>query len=652
MFEFHLQKDLKNRKLYVGAEKNLEPQEVFLDGLAKKTEEDLGIPERKFEVPLPHLAIKAFLFFTILLLLGLAGVTFKYQVINYNEFVALAQKNKFIFDSIKSERGVIYDSFGHQLVLNKPSFDLILDKKKLPREAAEKEKILLEVSNIINVSVSDIKKMIEAEKSNIVLVSEIVDQSKLILVETKINELTGFDVQKNAVRQYVDGADYSHVIGYTSKVSPDDLNSNPDLYSNFDYIGKTGIEKYYEEYLRRNPGKVRVERDVFGNEISKELIAPPESGKSLVLYLDSELQKKITEELKSLVVELGIKKAVGVAIDPRNGGVLALVNVPSFDNNLFITGADSKELDSLLKDKEKPLFNQVVDGKFPTGSVIKPIEAIGALEEKLIASTKIIDCEGKIVVPNKYDSELDYVKNDWMTHGPTDMLKAIAESCDVYFYTIGGGYGNQKGLGPTNIKKYLELFGWGSKTGIDLPTEVEGFIPSIDWKKNVKKEGWWDGDTYNLAIGQGDIGITPLEVAASFVPIANGGTMYKPQIVREIVDGQKKSIKTFDPIIIKKDFVSSVNLNIAREGMRRAITAENAPHASCKSFNDMPVAVAAKTGTAETGKLNTYHNWITLFAPYDNPTIVITLMVEDTTRLASVLPAAKEITNWYFARPK
>jgi penicillin-binding protein 2 len=545
---------------------------------------------------------------------------------------------------------VIYDSLGHQLVLNKPSFDLILDKKKLPKNASEKERILSEVSNIIEISVQDIKKLIEAEKSNLVLVSEIVDQKKLILVETKISELTGFDVQKNAVRQYVDGPDYAHLVGYTSKASPDDLNNNPGLYSNFDYVGKTGIEKYYEEYLRRNPGKVRVERDVYGNEISKELISPPESGKSLVLYLDSELQKKITEELKKLVADLGIKKAVGVAIDPRNGGVLALVNIPSFDNNLFITGADSKELDNLLKDKEKPLFNQVVDGKFPTGSVIKPIEAIGALEEKLISVNKVLNCEGKIVVPNKYNAEDNYVKNDWMTHGPTDMLKAIAESCDVYFYTIGGGYGNQKGLGPTNLKKYLDLFGWGAKTGIDLPAEVDGFIPSIDWKKNVRKEGWWDGDTYNLSIGQGDIGITPLEVANAFVPIANGGTMYKPQIVREIVDEAKKSIKTFDPEIVKSNFVSQSSLDVAREGMRRAVTAEDAPHASCKSFNDMPVAVAAKTGTAETGKLNTYHNWITLFAPYDNPTIVLTLMVEDTSRLASILPAAKDITNWYFAR--
>lgn len=650
MFEFQLQKDFKNRKLDFGTEKNLEPQEVFLDNLAKKTEEDLGMPEKKFEVPLPHLALKAFFILASLILIFLTAVAFKYQVMNYGQYIVLAQSNKFIYDSIKSERGVIYDSFGHQLVLNKPSFDLILDKKKLPKSADEKEKIFSEVSNIAGISVNDIQKLIDGEKSNLVLISEIVDQKKLVLVETKISELTGFDVQKNAVRQYVDGADYAHIVGYTSKVGPDDLKANPDLYSNFDYIGKAGIEKYYEEYLRRNPGKVRVERDVYGNEISKELVSAPESGKSLVLYLDSDLQKKITEELKKLVADLGIKKAVGVAINPQNGGVLAMVNIPSFDNNLFITGADSAGLDSLLKDKERPLFNQVVDGKFPTGSTIKPIEAIGALEEKIISPDKSINCEGKIVVPNKYNSEDDYVKNDWMTHGPTDMRKAIAESCDVYFYTIGGGYGTQKGLGPTNLKKYLELFGWGSKTGIDLPAEVEGFVPSIEWKKSTKNEGWWDGDTYNLTIGQGDIGITPLEVATSFVPIANGGTMYKPQIVKEIVDGEKKVIKSFDPEIIKKDFVSAENLQIARDGMRRAITAEDAPHASCKSFNDMPVAVAAKSGTAETGKLNTYHNWITLFAPYDHPTIVLTLMVEDTTRLASVLPAAKEITNWYFSR--
>lgn len=650
MFEFHLPKDLKNRKLYFSAEKNLEPQEVFLDNLAKRAEEDLGMPERRFEVPLPHIVIRILLFGIAILFIGLVGVNFKYQIINYEEYNSLAQKNKFIFDSIKSERGVIYDNFGHQLVLNKPSFDLIFDKKKVSKDDTEKEKIFLAVSEIVGISVGDIKKLIENEKSNLVLISEIVEQSKLVLIETKISELIGFEVQKNAVRQYVDGPYYSSVIGYTSKVAPEDLVKNPDLYSNFDYIGKTGIEKFYEDYLRRNPGKVRIERDVHGNEVSRQLFSAPESGKSLVLYLDAELQKKVTEELTKLVADLGIKKAVGVALDPRNGGVLALVNIPSYDNNLFITGADSNELATLLSDKEKPLFNQVVDGKFPTGSTIKPFEAIAALEEKLISPEKNIDCEGKIVVPNKYNPEDDYVKNDWMTHGTTNMKKAIAESCDVYFYTIGGGYGNQKGLGPTNLKKYLELFGWGVKTGIDLPTEVEGFIPSREWKKSVKNEGWWDGDTYNLSIGQGDIGITPLELTTAFVPIANGGVMYKPQIVKEIVDGGKKLIKEFPAVVIKKDFVSAENLQIARDGMRRAITAEDAPHASCKSFNDLPVAVAAKTGTAETGKKETYHNWISLFAPYDNPQIVLTLMVEDTSRLASVLPAAKEITNWYFTR--
>ena len=349
---------------------------------------------------------------------------------------------------------------------------------------------------------------------------------------------------------------------------------------------------------------------------------------------------------------VGAEKAVGVALNPKTGGVLALVSIPSFDNNLFSKEANLEDLKNLLTDEEEPLFNRVIAGRYSTGSTIKPLVAIAALEEKIISpDKKIFDDVGYIEIQHKYDPEIVYTFRDWAIHNWVDLRKAIAESCNVYFYTIGGGYKDQKGLGPSKIKKYLELFGWNNKTGIDLPNEVNGFIPSPEWKKENKNENWWDGDTYNLSIGQGDVMITPLEVVTAFAAIANGGVLYKPRVVKEIVDKEKNLVGEIKPEIQKKDFVDPDNLQIVREGMRKAVTGQGAPRASSVLLNSLPVALAAKTGTAQTSIPDTYHNWITVFGPYDDPQIVLTIMFENVKEAQVVaLPAAKEILEWYFNR--
>jgi penicillin-binding protein 2 len=230
------------------------------------------------------------------------------------------------------------------------------------------------------------------------------------------------------------------------------------------------------------------------------------------------------------------------------------------------------------------------------------------------------------------------------------MRKAIAQSSNVYFYIIGGGYKDQKGLGPTKIKEYLDLFGWTKKTDIDLPFEAEGFVPDKEWKKNVLKEPWVDGDTYYLSIGQQYIQITPIEVVTSFAAIANGGTLLKPMIVKEIVDSNKNVIKEFKPEVIRANFISNENIEIVKEGMKKAVNGEGAPLASASILNSLPVSAAAKTGTAELGN-DYFNNWITVFAPADDPQIVITIMVEKVKGLRGVvLPVAKDILEWYFKR--
>src|SRR4030043_703057 len=623
MFGFHFWKN--KYKQYI------EPQEIFLDRLAQQKEKELGISEKRFEVPLSKKIIKGLFFFILLAIFSLFARTFYFQVLENDKYSALANENKFIIYSIGSERGVIYDSQGEQLVFNKPSFDLILNKSELPENNYEREEILRKVSEIINQDYNSLNSAIE-KLNGLILISENLDYQTLILTETRINELKGFYISYNSTRYYENGPIFSHIIGYIGKKTEQE------------YIGKDGLEKSYQDVLKKNPGELQFERDAHDNLISKEIISLPRSGNSLILWLDSKLQEKTYQILEEAIKKSGAKKAAAIALNPKTGGVLALISIPSYDNNLFTKGADVQALKDLLSNPEESLFNRVVSGIYPTGSTIKPLIAIAALEEKLISPDKKINCQGQISIPHRYNPEITYYYKDWAVHGPTDMRKAIAESCNVYFYTIGGGYKNQEGLGPSKIKQYLELFGWGSKTGIDIPGETTGFIPFPDWKKEVKKKSWSDGDTYNLSIGQGDISVSPLQAVIAFAAIANKGTLFSPKIVKYITDSEKNIIEEIRPEIIRKNFVDPENLEIVRQGMRMAVTGEGSLHASSVILNSLPVSAAAKTGTAETSIKDSYHNWVSVFAPYEEPEIVLTIMFENVEGVQSVaLPAAKEI---------
>jgi len=622
MFKFHQLKV----KLY--SETEIEPHEILLDKLAQKKEEELGVSEQKFEVPLQEKVLKLFLFFTLFLILVIFTKTFQFQVVEGKNLSALAERNKFIIRQIQAERGVIYDKDLNQLVFNQPSFDLICRKNNFPKEEEKREEILREIAEITGKEFESLKEKIEKSKDSSVVISENLDHQTLIILETKIKELTGFQIENNTVRDYLDGAVFSHLIGYKRKTGE-----------------LTGLEEFYNEILIEKPGEILTERNAEGNFISEEISKVPESGNSLVLWLDSGLQKKIEEELKKRLKETGAEAGTVVALDPKTGGVLSLVSVPSFDNNLFSKGMSDEEWEQINNNPLNPLFNQAISGEYPTGSNIKPLTAAAALEEKIISPEKKINCLGEINVPDFWNPEKTWEYKDWKVHGWTDMRKAIAESCNVYFYTIGGGYEDQEGLGPTRIKKYLELFGWGEKTGIDLPGEVKGFIPDPSWKKEVKGENWLDGDTYHLSIGQGYLGITPLQMAVSFVPIANDGKLFRPQIVKEIIDKDKNLIKEIKPEIIREEFIKSENLKVVREGMKQAVTNGTATG----WLDQLNVSTACKTGSAQTEKKGILDNWITVFAPYDDPQIVLTIMIKDVKEGQSVTqPLAQRILEWYF----
>lgn len=636
-----MDKYLKNKKISLRSKSDIEFHEILLDKLAQKK----ALSEEKIEKPILNKISFRFFFFVFLLFFILFAKTFYFQIINGENFAVLAQRNKFIIRQIQAERGVIFDQSLNQLVFNRPSFDLVLNIEELPKDKGERLRVLKEVSEIIEKDIGLLEEKIKKDDLHQVLISENLSHQTLILLEARISNLFGFEIQRNIVRYYQDGEMFSHLIGYTGKITLEELRERKG-HRIFDWIGRKGIEKYYEDVLRENPGKTQIERDVFGNIISKQIISLPEPGKSLVLWMDSDLQKKITQELKSSIENVGSKSGVAIALDARTGGVLSLVSYPSFDNNLFQRGGDSESLNHLLNNPLRPLFNRVISGQFVPGSTIKPFIAAAALEEKLINNRTRFFSDGKIEIPHKYDPNIVFTFRDARRQGFgwTDVKKAIADSVNTFFYAIGGGYRGQRGLGPYLMKKYLEMFGWGKETGIDLHGESRGLLPSPSWKRETRGTNWRLGDSYHMSIGQGNVLATPLQLAVSTLAIANDGKLLEPQVVKKIITTDSE--ETINPKIIRQNFISPETLEIIKQGMRQAVT-----NGTVRRLNNLPVKSAAKTGTAETPREGYYHHWIALFAPYDDPEIVLIIMVENIKGVrAATIPVAKEVLNWYFTR--
>ena len=618
----------------------LEPQEVLLDRMSGD--------DTQLEIPLSKWSTRILYVGFVLLILLFLFKTFELQVFAAKEMRQQAQDNAIRSIPVGAERGVVYDKTGKQLVFNRSSFDLVCDKRDLPSSSFQKEVFLRELSSVFGLSFVDIREDYDKTFSSSILLTENLSHEKLVVAEARIQDFPGCHIQENTIREYVNGSSLAHVLGYTAKISPNELLQHPE-YAISDQIGKTGIEKTYESFLRGEPGQILFERDAFGNVVKDKGEKESVPGNSLQLWLDMELQEKLTVELQKALVRVGAKKAAAVAINPQTGGVLALVSLPSFDNNLFSHGISYKDYQDIITNLENPLFNRAIAGTYPAGSTIKPFIATGVLQEGLIDPNQALFTKGYIEIENEYDPEIVYVFPDWKNHGWVDMREALAVSSNVYFYIVGGGFENQEGLGPSRIKKYLSLFSWGSKTGIDIPGESTGLIPDPAWKQEVKDEGWWDGDTYHLAIGQGDLLATPLQVAVGFSAIANGGTLYEPQVVQAILDGQNK--QEIEPVVIRKDFIDAENIQVVREGMREAVK-----WGSAVSLNQLPVKVAAKTGTAQTGKKDKegkdfLYTWTTVFAPYENPEIVLTIVIEDVKEgTLAVLPIMQEVLGWYYGK--
>jgi penicillin-binding protein 2 len=333
-----------------------------------------------------------------------------------------------------------------------------------------------------------------------------------------------------------------------------------------------------------------------------------------------------------------------VALDPNSGDIIAMANYPSYDNNIFSTHIDAGEIQRLFVDKKKPLFDRAIAGQYPPGSTIKPFIALAALEEGIVAENTIIDdTRGALVIPNTYNPQKPFTFNDWKAHGYINLRRAIAESCDVYFYVVGGGYGSMRGLGIGTMDRYLSMFGFGSKTGIDLYSEKVGLLPSEEWKKQTMGQDWFIGDTYHAAIGQGDVLATPLQIASAVGAVANGGTLYAPRIVSKIMD-ENDTVNAIDKKIIRVIPSSEKNMIAVREGMRQAVTM-----GSARALAALPFAVAGKTGTAQFANNTKTHAWFVAFAPYKDPTIALAVLIEGGGEgSATAIPVAGEFLRIFF----
>ncbi len=412
-------------------------------------------------------------------------------------------------------------------------------------------------------------------------------------------------------RAYTKDPGFSHLLGYVSYPSKD----SSGIFWSTEFVGKDGLEKQYNDRLKGVNGTELIEIDVKGEVQSKNISTQPTPGDNLYTSIDADLQAALNRSLLSLIDTGGYTGGSGVILDVDNGEILALTNAPEYDSAIISDGSDATTIKSYMTDSRHVFLNRAVASLSTPGSIVKPFVAVGALTEGVISPDKQILSTGSISLPNKYNPKLPSIFKDWKAHGWVDMRTALAVSSDVYFYEVGGGFGDQRGIGIAGIDKYNKLFGVGLKTGVDIPGEIDGTIPTPEWKaKYFKGDPWRVGDTYYTAIGQYGFQVTPMQMARAAAAIANDGLLVTPHL---LIDDPKKSEKTSTGI-------SHDTLQIVREGMREAVTS-----GTMTLVNFPYVSIAAKSGTAQLGVAkDRVNSWAIGFYPYEKPKYAFAILAE------------------------
>lgn len=443
------------------------------------------------------------------------------------------------------------------------------------------------------------------------------------------------DKQGLTKRSYTKAHGFATVLGYVSYPARDD---NGKFWQERT-IGKDGIEKEFDGLLSGTNGRKLVESNVVGEVVSEGAIEFPSPGENIKLSIDSRMQEALYGGIRNLAMQSGYVGGTGLIMDINTGELYAMTSYPEYNGEIISEGSDIATIRNYLQSSSKPLLNRAIDGVYTPGSIVKPFFALAALQEKVISPNKIIYTTGKIEIPNPYNPKLTTVFRDNADHGAVDMSKALAVSSNVYFYEIGGGYKDQKGLGIALLEKYAKMFGLGQKTGINLSGEREGNIPSIQWKaKKFPGDPWRVGDTYNTAIGQYGFQVTPLQMVRAIGAVASRGVLQVPTILKTLTAAQGTQIGIEDSVY-----------SAVHEGMRRSVL-----EGTTTALKNDAIHLAAKSGTAQIKNNTRVNSWVEGFFPYENPRFAFVVLMEDGPKISSgaAVHAFKPVLELLVANPE
>ncbi|HLW71513.1 MAG TPA: penicillin-binding protein 2 [Candidatus Binataceae bacterium] len=593
--------------------------------------------------PIPRLEPRiAGLLAVMLAVLTAAAVRLYYlQLIKHHEMAELADRNRIRLQRLPALRGLVYDVRHRPLVDSHPSFAAVMvpeDAPDIAATSARLEKLLGQDGVAKKLDDADDQGRPDFEP---VIVDEHLKWPQVVALETHQLELPGVSLEVEPRRHYIYGTLAAHLLGYVGEVTVRDLNRLPD-YRMGDEIGKFGLERTWEQSLRGDSGGQEIEVDSVGRRLRTLRDIPERPGNSVVMTLDLDLQQ-VAEQA------IGDRAGALVAIDPNTGYILAMASHPAFDPNTFTGGITPAMWRALTTDPAHPLSNRVIQGVYPPGSTFKLVDSIAALEDHTLTPQTAYGCAGGI-----YFGGREYRCWRKQGHGSISLHRAIVESCDVFFYNVG------QHLGIDRLAAWAHALGLGKKSGIDLDNERAGVMPSTEWKERRFGERWYPAETLSVSIGQGYVGATPLQLADLAEAVANGGTLFKPQFVKEIdaIDGS--TVKVFPPIVQSQAHIDPEVLELVRAGMAGVV---NQPDGTAHGAKMDNVVVAGKTGTAqvvkeaqgERTKENALpeeyrdHGWFIAFAPLDHPQIAIACIIEHAGHGGSTAaPAVKAVMQKFF----
>ena len=572
---------------------------------------------------------------------------FYLQVIKGNEFRQLSENNSIRLQNTEAPRGLIFDRKGKLLVDNRPSFDLIIIVKDAKSIAHTIEKL----SRYVKVPEKDL--MSKIEKNNgvsfyrPVMLKQDIGRDTLGAIEVHKFDLPGVEINVKPRRHYVNKHIAAHLIGYLGEINANELKSKRYLgYSSGDFIGKFGVEKVYEQFLKGKHGGRQVEVNVTGQIVRILQTVHAKSGHNIFLTIDLELQKKAEALLNGVA-------GAAVAMEPTTGRILAMASSPSFDQNVFVSGLSHEEWNSLVTNPLRPMENKAVQAEYPPASVYKIVTAIAGLEEGVIDEKTTFYCPGHYRLGN-------HVFRCWKKggHGSIKVVRALTESCDVFFYQVG-----QK-VGIDRLAWYAKACGLGSTTGINLDQESKGLVPNAAWKKQRTGIAWQGGETLSVAIGQSYNLVTPLQMLVLLSAVANDGIIYKPLILKTIETDEGKILVKSESRVIGNLPASSPTLQIVKRGLWEVV---NNRKGTARIARVAGIEISGKTGTAQVVSSDIYetaskeerehnlkpHAWFVAYAPSDDPQIAVAVIVEHGEHSSSTaVPIVKELIKTYLSNDK